>query len=196
MGQRFSTSRESDISEADGPPSPTLSARSLDASPTSVPSRQSTANPPPSTEATALSPTSETLSTQRPTITDATLQQGEREGSMGMGDVVQDTLSSDQEPSAHQQQSDEADSLSFSRVSSTDSFPSSPLNVKADDAHPLTRRSSMSRTPAPPKLSRFRPSMDIPRSPQSSSESSLDSSSSSSDEDLVGSGEELVSDWL
>ncbi|KAF4321257.1 hypothetical protein BBO99_00003624 [Phytophthora kernoviae] len=64
----------------------------------------------------------------------------------------------------------------------------------------------MSRSPAP-KLSRFRPTMDLdmgkaPNSPQSgylsSSDSrSLDSSSSSSDEELIGSGEEMaVSDWL
>ncbi|KAI9996706.1 hypothetical protein PInf_014449 [Phytophthora infestans] len=168
MGQRLSTSRDSDASEADGPPTSDLPAHfHISDSIRPAPYREDAAEHP-----------------------------SERESSMRLGDVVQNTLSSDQEPSAHQQQSDEADALSFSRVSSTDSFPSSPLNVKADDAHPLTRRSSMSRTPAPPKLSRFRPSMEIPRSPQSSSDSSLDSSSSSSDEDLAGSGEELVSDWL
>ncbi|KUF74014.1 serine/threonine-protein kinase [Phytophthora nicotianae] len=197
MGQRFSTSRDSDVSEADGPPSTALAARASDASPTSLSSPPPTASSPPSSADTAPRSTPGTLSTQRPTIENAAEQQSEREGSTRLVDVVHDTLSSDQEPSAHQRrQSDEEDALSASRVSSTDSFPSSPLNVKADDAHPLTRRSSMSRTPAPPKLSRFRPSMDIPRSPQSSSDSSLDSSSSSSDEELVGSGEELVSDWL
>ncbi|CAH0473533.1 unnamed protein product [Peronospora belbahrii] len=96
------------------------------------------------------------------------------------------------------------DSSENESFSSIDTFSSPPRrHVKTDDAHPLTRRNSILRTPAPPKLSRFRPSMDIVDKSlpsidyQSSADSrSFDSSSSSSDEDLVGSGEELVSDWL
>ncbi|EGZ12921.1 cyclic AMP-dependent protein kinase-like protein regulatory subunit [Phytophthora sojae] len=213
MGQHLSTGRESDVSAGDaaeGPPSSTLSAAFPAASPSSA-SYSVTSN---AADSSANGPS--LLSAQRPTLEPHkvdTVQQDEREGSVRLGDVVRDTLGSssgahDQEPSAHQLQplelqSDDEDG-GFPRVSSVDSFPSPPCNVKTDDAHPLKRRSSMSRTPAPPKLSRFRPSMDIvqsPKSPQSgylsSSDSrSVDSSSSSSDEDLVGSGEELVSDWL
>ncbi|KAL3670030.1 hypothetical protein V7S43_005400 [Phytophthora oleae] len=206
MGQRFSTARDSDVSERDGgPPSSSLPPLVPDAT-TSTPPENS---PPPTNADTGLHSLTGLLSSKWPAIDQpkaSTVQQDERESSVPLGDVVHDTVSpaNDQEPSAHQLQSDDEDAMGFPRVSSVDSFPSPPRNVKTDDAHPLTRRSSMSRTPAPPKLSRFRPSMDIAKpssSPQSgylsSSDSrSLDSSSSSSDEDLVGSGEELVSDWL
>ncbi|KAG6610819.1 CAMKK/CAMKK-META protein kinase [Phytophthora cinnamomi] len=201
MGQRLSTERESDVSAEGTPPSAELSSASPAVSPSS---------------ADADASTNSLLSAARPTLEPPrhdTVQQDEREGSVRLGDVVRDTLSSasgahDQEPSAHQLQplelqSDDEDG-GFPRVSSADSFPSPPRAVRQDDAHPLKRRSSMSRAPAPPKLSRFRPSMDMVASPKSppsgylsSSDSrSMDSSSSSSDEDLVGSGEELVSDWL
>lgn len=137
------------------------------------------------------------LVVERP-VDDSIVQQSERKES---NDVVDSTLPSDHAPPSCHEHCDDKDALKCARVPSLDLVPSSPPTRKTDEAQPLTRRSSMSRTPAPPKLSRFRMSMDMVKSPtsayQSSSDSrSLDSSSSSSDDDLIGSGEELVSDWL
>ncbi|RMX64564.1 hypothetical protein DD238_005544 [Peronospora effusa] len=181
MGPRLSVSRESDVmneeeEEAILPISPSSSSSSPLSSSTNL----------------------DRVPIKRPSI----IAQEEHDDSVPLNDVVDNTISIlNQELSTKQRSSDDDDDVDELGFPSIDVFPSPPrTTVKTNEGPLLTRRSSMLRTPAAPKLSRYRPSMDIPTSPpsadyQSSSDSrSLDSSSS--DEELVGSGEEFVSDWL
>ena len=185
MGQRITTSRgDSDVlpDVLSPPPSPSSASSSSSISVSSI----------------SISSELSTAAIQQP----VPVQQEERDTSTQSIDVVHSTQSIDQEPSVHYQpspsSSDEDGTFTHVKTSSLKSCPSPSRPAKPDDAQLLTRRGSM----APPKLARFRPSMDMAKSLsvanyESSSDSrSLDSSSSSSDEDLVGSGDELVNDWL
>uniref|UniRef100_A0AAV1TXG9 cGMP-dependent protein kinase n=1 Tax=Peronospora matthiolae TaxID=2874970 RepID=A0AAV1TXG9_9STRA len=179
MGQRLTTSRDDSDVLPDVPP------------------------PPPSR-----SPSPTSVSSSPSALSTATLQQPapahhEELDTCAHSTDVHATPSRDQEPSVHHQpspsSSDQDGTFTHVKTASLKSCPSPSRPAKPDDdAQLLTRRGSM----APPKLARFRPSMDMAKSlsvanDESSSDSrSLDSSSSSSDEDLVGSGDELVNDWL